>query len=846
MSCAVLPALTIGERMLDCLGSGAFGWGLSAALLVFVLSGLLVALRDRRSWPVRLVGLAGYVAVAWLLLASIERPVLTRTVEQVAGGQIVVVLDGSDSVWRDRESARGALRLAADRVEDLARGLQGEDANLWRGRIIVFGASAEVEGAEMSLADLGADLRRREVTVPSGDSALTSGLRAALGLLDGASGRREVILISDGLAEAPGAGLLAELRAAGVAVHVVATGSKAPSRGLVAANLGPEFLLGQEAVIRATVLGEGVLEVRQGGEVQPVVISPSDSLRGVRLSSRFPQRGLQGVRLEFETGGGRQQRDLFALVRGPARVLVFGPAPWAEGLPPARWQVVRATPEDPPDPAAFDLVIVDSLAPTEFPAGFDADLLQSSDSTGLLLINGAMRGTREDPQRISDWNGSALSPILPVDSDPRAFQEEPPPRDIVVMVDVSGSMAGVRLGSAQSAILAILRQLRPRDSIAILPFSDGTMPSFAKSQATPGTLDAARRFVAGLTAGGGTAPESTIAESAKFVSNYCAFFFISDADFAPPTVAPQCFTTAISVSDTRFPIDVSAWGEEILVGEGGNAANISLRYFDPEEREEYFREGAFAPLSADSVIDAAGLPLVDGLAIAYPRQDAVVRLLHPVSPPDPLFAFRRDSARPGVVTGVFLGPMGAEWGGRPETERLLSSLLGWADQDRYLVQLEDEGAALRLWITELAAERVAAAGQISATVQWQDGTAGGVALQYNARLGSWTGTFPRPRSTAVPRGLLSVQDGKDIQRIPLAFAALDATTVPRTEALQFGTDDALLQSIAAETNGTWLDQMVLQQAAAVRSTDRTPLHNLTITLAFLLLSVVIWWREFKV
>jgi hypothetical protein len=372
--------------------------------------------------------------------------------------------------------------------------------------------------------------------------------------------------------------------------------------------------------------------------------------------------------------------------------LVYGPAPWADALPAARWRIERASPATPLPPADYDLVVIDGLEPQAFPTGHIGDLLAAADGTGLMIINGGLRGSVADEQVISAWNHSVLGPILPVDSDPRLFVQEPPPRDIVVMVDVSGSMSGHRLGSAQSAIRAILAQLRSQDSIAILPFSSDAHTPFQKSAATQATLEAARRYTDGLSAGGGTAPETTLQSSARFVSNYCAFFFISDAEFEPPKSAPQCFTTAISVSDSRFPMDVSAWGEEILLGEDGSADNIPFRYFRPEERKEYYREGPFAPLS----VGGGGFPdagvSVGGMAISYPRSDARVELLHALPPPDPLFAWRRDARRPGVVAGVFLGPMDARWGqaALPATEAMLDRLLGWPDQDRYLVQLLDE------------------------------------------------------------------------------------------------------------------------------------------------------------
>ena len=132
---------------------------------------------------------------------------------------------------------------------------------------------------------------------------------------------------------------------------------------------------------------------------------------------------------------------LYTLVRGPVRVLAFGPAPWLDGLDPTRFVRVDGNPGDPPEPGTFDLVVIDGLSPGDFPPGYDRSLLQVSNRTGILLVNGPLRGAVEQPQVIGDCNESALSPILPVDSDPREFMQSPPGRDVVIMIDTSGSMA---------------------------------------------------------------------------------------------------------------------------------------------------------------------------------------------------------------------------------------------------------------------------------------------------------------------------------------------------------------------------------------------------------------------
>lgn len=854
MICGPLAGLALGSQVIDCLGSPAAPWAWVAALAVVLISGLLAWRASAGTPGRRLLWLApavGFTLAALSLALATERPVLRPPAEaEASGGTIAVVVDTSASFWRTPDRARTALDLAAARVEAFQAALPPEEADLWRGEILTFGLTAQTLGRDTALPGLAAALRRYAPTAPEAGSDLSAGLASALTRLSEAEGRRMVILLSDGWASTPpDPALFAAFRAQGIAVHVIATGAPHPAAGLISADLGPEHALGQTAILRGTLLGGGDLSLAQAGEAPVTQAVPEDPhLRSIRLQTSFLQRGLQGVSLALETAARRQGRSLFTLVRGPAKLLVFGQAPWAEALPQARWRVERADPKTPPDPAGFDLVVIDALAPKDFAADYPARLLASADGTGIFLVNGGLRGTVQEEQVVSDWNRSVLNPILPVDSDPRMFVQEPPPRDIVIMVDVSGSMGyGSRLASAKSAIHAILDQLRPNDTIAILPFSSTPIRPFPQGNATPATVESARRYATALSTGGGTAPESVIQASAQFVSNYCAFFFISDAEFSPPSTAPSCFTTAISVSNDHFPMDISRWGEELLIGEGGNGRNIRLKYFEPEEREEYWREGSFQPLLAgsDASLDA-GLP-VAGLAIAYPRADARVETLHSSPPPDPLFVWRRDARRSGVVTAVFLGQMGAEWGGGAglvATESMLARLLAWSDQDRYLIRLQDQGSGrFRLSVTELISH--SAQGQLSAALLDETGASSGISLAEDTRLGAHIGTFRFDAGPQGRRALLVIQDGADVQRIPVLFPPESPAGGGGVEDMDQDVNTTLIEEILSSTGGTALDLQEIRFYQSSVVERHIPIHPLFLALAFVSLALAIWSRELK-
>jgi Ca-activated chloride channel family protein len=79
------------------------------------------------------------------------------------------------------------------------------------------------------------------------------------------------------------------------------------------------------------------------------------------------------------------------------------------------------------------------------------------------------------------------------------------PRDLTLVVDVSGSMSGTKLEQAKAALQQALGTLGPRDRFRLIPFSSAVRPF--REEFTPATgehLAAAREFIEGLAAEGGT------------------------------------------------------------------------------------------------------------------------------------------------------------------------------------------------------------------------------------------------------------------------------------------------------------------------------------------------------
>ncbi len=79
------------------------------------------------------------------------------------------------------------------------------------------------------------------------------------------------------------------------------------------------------------------------------------------------------------------------------------------------------------------------------------------------------------------------------------------PREVVFVIDTSGSMEGLSIRQARQALALAIDRLRPGDRFNVIRFSDATQALFGATQPlTPETRASARTWVEGLRAGGGT------------------------------------------------------------------------------------------------------------------------------------------------------------------------------------------------------------------------------------------------------------------------------------------------------------------------------------------------------
>jgi Ca-activated chloride channel family protein len=91
------------------------------------------------------------------------------------------------------------------------------------------------------------------------------------------------------------------------------------------------------------------------------------------------------------------------------------------------------------------------------------------------------------------------------------------PRELIFVIDTSGSMHGTSLSQAASALTLALDGLNPADRFNVIQFNSVTSALFRGSvDATPNNLGIAKRYVAGLKANGGTEMRPAISQALNY------------------------------------------------------------------------------------------------------------------------------------------------------------------------------------------------------------------------------------------------------------------------------------------------------------------------------------------
>ena len=105
-------------------------------------------------------------------------------------------------------------------------------------------------------------------------------------------------------------------------------------------------------------------------------------------------------------------------------------------------------------------------------------------------------------------SGSYLLLLL---TPPQMTTRQVPPREVIFIIDTSGSMQGPSIEQARAALALGVARLRPADRFNVIRFSDDASALFRTAQPAAGAnLPAAMRFIGALRASGGTEMRSAL------------------------------------------------------------------------------------------------------------------------------------------------------------------------------------------------------------------------------------------------------------------------------------------------------------------------------------------------
>jgi Ca-activated chloride channel family protein len=267
-----------------------------------------------------------------------------------------------------------------------------------------------------------------------------------------------------------------------------------------------------------------------------------------------------------------------------------------------------------------------------------------------------------------------------------------PPREMVFVIDNSGSMGGTSMEAAKQSLDHALDTLRPEDSFNVIRFDDTMTQLFDHSmQASPDQVVLAKRFADGLEAAGGT--EMLPALKAALVD-----------DGKGPAVRQIVFLTDGDLSNEReMMAEIAAHGGKsrvFMVGIGSAPNNYLMRRMAEAGRGTYTNIGEGGEVNAKmtALLERLRTPAVHDLSVSVEGSplDLTPKQLPDLYAGEPLTLLGKGQTLSGKLT--------------------VSGMIGdtpWS-QSVHLSAAQDSPAIAKLWgnrrIADVEAQR--ASGQI--------------------------------------------------------------------------------------------------------------------------------------
>lgn len=797
------------------------------ALFVWLLRAMTAAIRRSRSPNPGRSAFAPLAAIlaALLLAMAAGRPAYVHARSESVD-HIIVLVDQSESARRQAAERTDRIQMAANHLTAL-----GERH---RDRLVVsivdFAATTRLRldrGSVEAASNLLLDDRPAE-DLSDGGSDLGAALAEAKRLASREPDGDVVTLISDGNDTVVGLDEVAQSSAGSPSVFIWPVDAGAPAEGIVSGYLPAIVESGSEPILRL-VFDPGAASEndiwnlklnRNGTEIalSDDTIETEGGRKDLQIPVAFDGRGLQFVEVAITAGDRSFTQRLFTLVRSPIKVAGVGETGFLSSLPADKFTVTNRSASDLERIADYDVVVLGGQDAGDVPTSLVEGLAQgvSTGGLGLLLVNGPMRGTVEDPTVVQSYADTPLDLLLPVSPDPKFLLEDPPPRDIIVLVDTSGSMFPDGQRAAARAINDILAYMRPIDMIQIVSFGGRKSGKIEGDEQGKTEI---RRFVAGLSQGDASDVARAFDIALENAGNYTSVFLITDGevkDYDFARAGLSFYYLEYGFGGISNPGIASAARATQILTESG--LSFTPESFEPEEKTEFFAPGRILPKTVKAFDGIAPDVPTNGVALSYPREDADVALVSDGPDGEPVLAFRRDRSLGGGQTAAFLSAFDGAWtngqAGRRSLEAIIAKLAEWSDRSRYDIRVSDRGSDVVIRITILSTDRnMALPESIVATLVGETGNAGVTLRPVNGTEGVFEGRIRLPvRSDEAAEpltGLLVLEEtgsgsANTKQSIPFQLPnARRSTGMDMREAASFGVDRLGLERLAGETAGAF-------------------------------------------
>jgi Ca-activated chloride channel family protein len=203
------------------------------------------------------------------------------------------------------------------------------------------------------------------------------------------------------------------------------------------------------------------------------------------------------------------------------------------------------------------------------------------------------------------------------------------PKDIIFVIDISGSMEGEKIEQARDALRFCINTLRPDDRFEIIAFSSG-LQSFQgqMNHAAPDAIQNARYFIDKLTSNGGTNINEALQTALKLKKNEdtrpTSIIFLTDG---LPTEGEQNISKIISnVKNLRkdfirtFCFGVGYDVNTFLLDQIAAESHGAAQYVKPGENIESSVSQFFAKISAPALTDIRLVFNKTGIYDIYPQR----------------------------------------------------------------------------------------------------------------------------------------------------------------------------------------------------------------------------------